>query len=76
MPTLSRWFIKLGMLHLLVGLFLGSLMLVQPVLGLSPQFAGAASCLSALSLHRLGHTDHYGHRLLDVPQILKGKSAP
>lgn len=34
MPTLSRWFIKLGMIYLLVGLFMGSLMLVQPVLGL------------------------------------------
>ncbi|MCA9895919.1 MAG: hypothetical protein KC615_23200, partial [Anaerolineae bacterium] len=36
MPTLSRWFIKLGMLYLLGGLFLGSLMLIQPVWGLSP----------------------------------------
>ena len=38
MPTLSRWFIKLGMLYFVLGLLLGSLMLMQPVLGWSGQF--------------------------------------
>ena len=38
MPTLSRWFIKLGMLYFVLGLLLGSLMLIQPVLGWSGQF--------------------------------------
>ncbi len=33
MPTLSRWFIKLGMLYFAAGLTMGALMLLQPVLG-------------------------------------------
>lgn len=33
MPTLSRWFIKLGMLYFAAGLTMGALMLFQPVLG-------------------------------------------
>ena len=36
MPTLSRWFIKLGMFYLAVGLLTGAIMVAQPVLGWSP----------------------------------------
>lgn len=36
MPTLSRWFIKLGMFHLAIGLLTGAIMLAQPVAGWSP----------------------------------------
>lgn len=33
MPTLSRWFIKIGMLYLAAGLVMGALLLAQPVMG-------------------------------------------
>ena len=36
MPTLSRWFIKIGMLYFAFGLMMGALLLAQPVLGLPP----------------------------------------
>lgn len=35
MPTLSRWFIKLGMLYFVAGLTMGFLLLAQPVIGWS-----------------------------------------
>ena len=37
MPTLSRWFIKIGMLYFALGLSVGSIMLAQPVMGWSAQ---------------------------------------
>lgn len=37
MPTLSRWFIKIGMLYFVVGLMMGALLLAQPVMGWSPR---------------------------------------
>ena len=36
MPTLSRWFIKLGMVYFVVGLVMGGLILAQPVMNWSP----------------------------------------
>lgn len=33
MPTLSRWHIKLGMIYFVVGLAMGALILLQPVMG-------------------------------------------
>lgn len=33
MPTLSRWFIKIGMVYLVIGLLMGVVMLAQPVMG-------------------------------------------
>ena len=33
MPTLSRWYIKLGMIYFMLGLFMGALVLAQPVMG-------------------------------------------
>jgi hypothetical protein len=36
MPTLSRWFVKIGIFYFAAGLTLGALLLVQPLLGLSP----------------------------------------
>lgn len=36
MPTLSRWFIKTGMLWFVFGLMLGAVLLAQPALGWSP----------------------------------------
>jgi cbb3-type cytochrome oxidase subunit 1 len=38
MPALSRWFIKTGMVYLVVGLFLGAVILAQPALGWPPQW--------------------------------------
>ena len=35
MPTLSRWFIKIGMLYFVVGLMMGAVLLAQPVMGWS-----------------------------------------
>ena len=35
MPTLARWFIKLGMVYFVVGLTRGAIMLAQPVMGWS-----------------------------------------
>lgn len=35
MPTLSRWFIKIGMCYLVVGLTMGAVLLAQPVMGWS-----------------------------------------
>lgn len=35
MPTLSRWFIKAGMLYFVVGLAMGVILLAQPVMGWS-----------------------------------------
>lgn len=35
MPTLSRWFIKIGMLYLVIGLMMGAALLAQPVMGWS-----------------------------------------
>lgn len=37
MPTLSRWFIKAGMVHLVIGLLMGVVMQIQPLAGWSPQ---------------------------------------
>ena len=36
MPTLSRWFIKLGMVYFALGLMMGAAMLAQPPMGWSP----------------------------------------
>ena len=33
MPTLSRWFIKVGLIYFVIGLMMGSMMLAQPVMG-------------------------------------------
>jgi hypothetical protein len=33
MPALSRWYIKIGMLYLVMGLMLGAIILAQPVMG-------------------------------------------
>lgn len=33
MPTLSRWFIKLGMIYFVLGLLMGAAILAQPVMG-------------------------------------------
>lgn len=35
MPTLSRWFIKIGMLYFVIGLMMGVALLAQPVMGWS-----------------------------------------
>lgn len=35
MPTLSRWFIKIGMLYFVTGLVMGAALLAQPVMGWS-----------------------------------------
>jgi len=37
MPTLSRWFIKIGMIYFVVGLSMGSIMLLQPTFDWSPR---------------------------------------
>lgn len=37
MPTLSRWFIKIGLIYFALGLTLGSFMLAQPIMGWPPQ---------------------------------------
>lgn len=37
MPTLSRWFIKTGLLYFAIGLLMGALLLLQPVMGWSPK---------------------------------------
>jgi hypothetical protein len=36
-PTLSRWFIKTGMIYFIVGLAMGAVMLAQPVMDWSPK---------------------------------------
>ncbi len=36
MPTLSRWFIKTGLLYFATGLMMGATLLAQPVMGWSP----------------------------------------
>lgn len=38
MPMLSRWFIKTGLIYLLIGSLLGTILLVQPVLGWSARW--------------------------------------
>lgn len=38
MPTLSRWFIKIGLLYFVLGLTIGAVLLVQPVLDWSPRW--------------------------------------
>lgn len=38
MPTLSRWFIKIGMLYFVMGLLMGSILLAQPALDWSTQW--------------------------------------
>lgn len=37
MPTLSRWFIKIGMVYFVIGLSMGAVMLLQPALDWSPR---------------------------------------
>ena len=37
MPTLSRWFIKAGLVYTVLGLLMATLVIAQPVLGLPPQ---------------------------------------
>ena len=39
MPTLSRWFIKTGLLYLVIGLVMGVVVFAQPVMGWSPMLA-------------------------------------
>lgn len=39
MPTLSRWFIKAGLVYFVLGLSLAALVVAQPVLTLPPQLA-------------------------------------
>lgn len=38
MPTLSRWFIKTGLIYLLIALSLGAVILIQPIVGWSAQW--------------------------------------
>jgi hypothetical protein len=38
MPTLSRWFIKAGMIYFVIGLLMGALLLAQPALGWSSRW--------------------------------------
>lgn len=38
MPTLSRWFIKIGLLYFVMGLTMGAVLLAQPVMGWSPRW--------------------------------------
>lgn len=35
MPTLSRWFIKLGLVYFIIGLLMGTALLAQPIFGWS-----------------------------------------
>lgn len=49
MPTLSRWFIKIGLLYFVIGLMMGAVLLVQPVLDWSPRW----QTLRPLYLHFL-----------------------
>jgi hypothetical protein len=37
MPTLSRWFIKAGLVYIVLGLLMATLVIAQPVLSLPPQ---------------------------------------
>ncbi|MCU0498917.1 MAG: cbb3-type cytochrome c oxidase subunit I [Anaerolineae bacterium] len=38
MPTLSRWFIKTGLIYLMIALLVGAVLLMQPVMGWSSQW--------------------------------------
>ena len=38
MPTLSRWFIKAGLIYFVIGLTMASILLAQPALGWSPRW--------------------------------------
>ncbi len=49
MPTLSRWFIKIGMLYFAIGLMLGAMLLMQPVLS----WSSALQTLRPVYLHFL-----------------------
>lgn len=49
MPTLSRWFIKIGMCYLVVGLAIGGVLLAQPVMG----WSRSLHVLSPVYLHFL-----------------------
>ena len=47
MPTLSRWFIKVGMLYFACGLLMGAILLVQPITG----WSSALQVLRPVYLH-------------------------
>lgn len=49
MPTLSRWFIKIGMLYFVVGLTMGAVLLAQPVMG----WSSSLQALRPVYLHLL-----------------------
>ena len=49
MPTLSRWFIKIGLLYFAMGLMMGAILLAQPVMGWAP----ALQVLRPVYLHFL-----------------------
>lgn len=47
MPTLSRWFIKLGMIYLAAALIMGAVLLAQPLMG----WSSALQTLRPVYLH-------------------------
>jgi hypothetical protein len=49
MPTLSRWFIKIGMLYFVAGLLMGALLMAQPVMG----WSSSLQALRPVYLHLL-----------------------
>jgi hypothetical protein len=49
MPTLSRWFIKSGMLYFVAGLLMGALLMAQPVMG----WSSSLQALRPVYLHLL-----------------------
>lgn len=49
MPTLARWFIKLGMVYFIAGLTMGAIMLLQPLVG----WSGRLQLLRPVYLHFL-----------------------
>lgn len=49
MPTLTRWFIKLGMVYLLIGMAIGGAMLLQPLMG----WSSALQTLRPVYLHAI-----------------------
>ncbi|NOG51527.1 MAG: hypothetical protein HND48_20470 [Chloroflexi bacterium] len=75
MPTLSRYFIKTGMLYLIAGLAMTLAMFLQPLLGWSPVLQAFYPVYLHFIFVGWVTQDHHGCGVLDVPEEIQRRPA-